>query len=851
LNGRLKPLVAGTLLIFILLGSVPVLFSPAAAAAVSSTPTAATTISVSAVPSRLPADGQTYAAIVVSLMDSSKNPSLALSPTTVYLTSSEQNVGTVPNSVVIPAGKAYVLADFTTTSISGVTIITASAPGFTAAQTVLDTKSSSGYATTLKVFAAPSSVLASGTGSLIVQLQDATGAPAKASSTFNVTVTSSQNSLVQPAHGFVIIPQGGDMGILNFTTGYQLGTTVVTASASTLFAGQTTVQVVGPNPFSLSVSVQPNQVVVGGSGRVVVWITGTIGHPAQAPTNIAVTLTSSNLTVAQLVQTVVVIPRGGISATANFTTGTSAGSAAITASAQGLQSGFATVGVFKTLDKPAGLKLFFGPNPVLADSSNYKAVLVGIVNGSGFPVVATSQILVNLTSASTDLGTVTNSVVIQKGQEYVTAYFRSTYLVGTAILTASAQNLVSSQIAASTYGPIPVAVVVTATSGGLPANGGKYDALSVGLVDATGNPAIAPSNILVRLTSSLPSVVAVNPIVQLNAGQSSIVTAVQTGISPGVANITASSAGYLASFALLTAVIPAPTGLGLFVSPSTVINASLGSEAVLTVQLQDINGLPAQASQPTTVTITSSNASVVSKTIVLNISPGGDFASTFISTMGSGTANLTASSAGLRSSSAVLHVLTSPVSVAVSASATIIPVNQTATISLVAKALGTGLPNASVNWLITSGTGTLSPTSGNTSAQGTASTVLTPSAPGAVTVTAEVTSPLLGAINASATVYFTPLPVPVKPTFSSEIHPYVIPIVVVIIVVILAVLFFFLRRRRRRNALTKGETPEEEQPYDELEEGPAPDEGGAEGGTEAGVMLFRGGAFMRLTGGLV
>jgi len=73
----------------------------------------------------------------------------------------------------------------------------------------------------------------------------------------------------------------------------------------------------------------------------------------------------------------------------------------------------------------------------------------------------------------------------------------------------------------------------------------------------------------------------------------------------------------------------------------------------------------------------------------------------------------------------------------------------------------------------------------------------------------------------------------------------------VIIVVILAVLFFFLRRRRRRNALTKGETPEEEQPYDELEEGPAPDEGGAEGGTEAGVMLFRGGAFMRLTGGLV
>jgi hypothetical protein len=814
---------------------------PVNVSAATTTPTAATSISVISNPPRLPADGGSYPSILVSLIDASKNPSLATTPTVVYLTSSEQNVGTVPSSVTIPAGQDYVVADFTTTLNPGVTAVTASAAGYATAQTTIVTKVPSGYANHVKVVASPGTVGAAESGSLVVQLLDAANEPAKAVSSLNISITSSASTIAQPAKGFVIVPAGADMALLNYTTTYTLGTVIFTASSSTLASGQATLQVLGPSPYSLTVSAQPNQVVEGTTGRVVVWITGTVGHPAVAPQNIAVTLTSSNLTVATLASQTVIIPKGSMSVTASFTAGSKVGSATITASAQSLQSGFATVGVFKANLKPAGLRIFFEPNPVLADSLTYNAITVGIVNATGYPDLAASQVVVNLTSATTAIGSVSGSVVIAKGAEYGTASFTSTFEVGTTIITASAQNLVSSQVAASTYGPIPAAVEVGAASGNIPANGGRYQAVSVTLVDATGSPAIAASNIFVQLTSSQPSIIAVNPTVELKAGESSLVTTVQAGISPGTANITATSPGYLPSFTLISTVLPAPSSLGLFVGPRTTINSTVGTDAVITVQLQDVNGLPAKASQPTTVTITPGNTGIFDKAVVLTVPPGGDYATASIATLGPGAVNLTASSPGLRSSSVVLTVLSSPVSVVISPSTQVLPTNETDTFTLTATALGQGVSGATVKWFATSGT--ISPALTNTTASGIAYGVLASTVAGASMVTAEVSSPIFGTINATTTVVFTTVVPPAKPSFGSQLGKYLIPIVVVIIVVVAAVLFLFLRMRRRGKALPEDEGGPEPESYDQLE-GPAPEEG-----ADDEAMLLRRGAPWRLAGG--
>ena len=744
----------------------------------------------------------------------------------MYLTSSQSNVGIVPPSVVIPAGKDYAIVDFATTTSPGVTTITASAAGLASAQAILDTRTPSGFATHLKVTAAPTNVLAGSSGSLVVQLEDATGAPSRASSDLNVTVSSSSSSLVHPLRAFVVIPAGSDMGLVNFTSSYSLGSATVTASVSSLVAGTANVNVVGPSPYSLSVNAQPNNVVAGGTGRVVVWITGSVGHPARAASNIAITLTSSNLAVATLTQTIVTIPSGSMSVTANFTAGAILGHAIITASAQGLQTGFDTITTYAALQRPAGLKLFFAPNPVFADSSTYKAIVVGVVNATGFPDVATSSVLVNLTSASTGIGTVVGNVVIPRGQEYATAYFKSNYAVGITILTASAQNYVSSQIQVSTFGPTPSSILISPAANSLPANGGTYSALTISLLDSTGSPAVAPGTITISLSSSIPSLASVNPYVVFKAGESSVVTDVKTGISAGVANISASSPGYIASFALFSMLVPAPSRIGLYLGPSITLNSTKGSETQLTVQLQDINGLPAQANLPTSITVTSSNTAVVARPIVLNISPGVDYATAVISTLAPGTTNLTASSPGLGSQSTILRVLNSSSTVTLTPSQTIVPANTTVVITLSATVLGQPVSGAQVKWFTS--LGSLTPTAENTTRAGGAVAVLSPSLPGASKVTAEVSSPLFGTINATTYVVFTPVVIPPKPSFADQVKPYVIPIIVIIVAVVAVLAFLFIRRRRKAGTPSSKVTAEEEQPYDELE-GPPPPEPESDG----------------------
>ena len=480
---------------------------------------------------------------------------------------------------------------------------------------------------------------------------------------------------------------------------------------------------------------------------------------------------------------------------------------------------------------------------MIADSVTYNSVLVAIVNSSGLPAESGTSTVVNLASAATGIGTVPTTITIPAKTEFASASFNSTYQVGTTIITASAQNLVSARIETSTYGPIPASVVLAPVAASLPANGGNYTGLAIMLQDATGNPAVAPSNILVHLTSSNPSVLKVNAFVNIATGKSSVVTAVQTGISSGVSNISASAVGYKASFTLLSTVIPAPSGVALYIGPATTINATAGSEAVLTAQLQDINGLPARASQQTVVTIVSSNTSVIKGPIILNISPGSDYATEVVNTTGVGIANLTASSAGLSSSFGILTVLRNPVAVTLTSSASIIPDNQTAFITVKAVGLGTGISGAQVKWSTTFGT--LSNTSTTTNAVGESIVSLNPGlVANSATVTAIVTSPITGNKTATVSIVFTPIVVPKTPSAFDKFKSYILVIILVLVIAIAAVGFLIFRRRRAAKAPAEGEG-EAEQPYDELEEAPQVGEGGDSG--NEGVMVLRGSAKQRLT----
>jgi len=822
LSSRTVAPLAIALLFMMVLGSLPLVL-PASAATSTTLPTAAKGLSLSVIPTRLPADGNTYPALIVTLTDAAGNPTLAFNTTTVYLSSSQENVATLPPSVTIQAGEGFAVANVTTTQTPGTTTVTGSASGIRASEVVVATSIPSGYATALKITPQPANVFArpGGFGSIVIQLQDNTGLPAKAAFDTNVSLSSSNNGIAQLDQKFVIIPTGHDLAVVNYTSGYAIGQAFITATATGFSAGTTSLGVVGSPPYSLKVTAEPNGAVLSSTDRVVVWLTDAAGNPARASAPVSVALTSSNLTVASVSPQVITIPTGQISAVATFTTTKVKGFAAITASAQGLLSGFDTIKTSPASQKPAALAIFTAPNPVLADNGEYAAILVAVQNSTGQPDIVAASTPVTITSSDTAVGSVTTQVVIPAGGQYAVANITSTYLVGSSTITASAQGLTSAQSSETAFGPIPVSVVVTPVASTISADGQTYSALTVSLQDAFGNPAVAPANIVVQLTSSRPDILSVNSPVTIQTGQTYAFATVKTGLSPGASNVTASASGYGASSTLLTTVVPAPDKLSLYIGPNSTVNSAIAPSALLTVQLQDINGLPARAQEATQVIVTASNASLVQKPILLNISAGADYASTYIKTNGYGLTSLTASTPGLGSSSLSLDVVNSPANATLRATTNLIYTNESSTLIVKVDALNQGVQGAQIKWYTT--LGTLSTPNSTTNIAGVSSVSFGSASPGDATITAVISSPFIGTKNYTTTIFVQAIPPKPVKTFSQEIGPYLIYIVLVIIIAALIIFYFlFFRKWRARRAAAAAVT-EENQPYDDLEPIPGTD----------------------------
>jgi hypothetical protein len=289
----------------------------------------------------------------------------------------------------------------------------------------------------------------------------------------------------------------------------------------------------------------------------------------------------------------------------------------------------------------------------------------------------------------------------------------------------------------------------------------------------------------------------------------------------------------------LTTVIPAPDKLALYVGPNDTVSSGSAPDALLTVQLQDINGFPARAQQATSVIITSSNSSLLQKTLVLDIPAGVDYASTYISTVGYGQASLTASSPGLGASSLTLEVVGSQSGLSLTSHSVFIYNNETATLTANVTALGRGVQGAHVQWF--TDMGTLSSTNSTTNAAGLTSVSLASPSSGIAEVRALVTDPFTGSKNLTAQVIILQVPAPLTKSFSAQIKPYLLYIVLIVVVVVAAISFvFFAMWRRKRGAASAAAAAatEETQPYDELEDVPgAGDPSGGDDGQPSSEVL--------------
>jgi hypothetical protein len=190
----------------------------------------------------LPADGQNYDVLEVSLLDSQNEQAIATSNIAVQLSTSKSEViNLVDNLVTIPSGQESAIAVLSTSALEGTATITATSTGLLP-QTV-DVSTFIPAPSKLGLYVAPA-LISAYPGQLppilVVQLQDDAGNPARARQSTSILVSPSNSSMVKNPLSLTI-GIGSDYA---YTTLSAVGTGVSTLTASTqgLSSAQTSLE---------------------------------------------------------------------------------------------------------------------------------------------------------------------------------------------------------------------------------------------------------------------------------------------------------------------------------------------------------------------------------------------------------------------------------------------------------------------------------------------------------------------------------------------------------------------------------------------------------------------------------
>jgi hypothetical protein len=447
LNGRGAVLVV---VISVLLASQVI---PLSVAASSDIPSRAAGLALTIIPPTLPSDGGTYPAVVVSLVDSNGLPSAALSNLTVFLTSSQTNIASVPGTITIQAGSEYVVANAITTATPGYTTITASSHGLETAYARLTTATPSGFPSTLIVFASPSSLLRrADTGIVRVELVDDAGSPSKAITPVTAQLSSSNVSIAMLDQASLTINPGEIYATGTFTTSSNSGQAVITASSTGYGSGGAIVTVVPANycssacgPSKLLLKLVPGTLPTDGRtySALEVGLATSAGQPAVSTSGTIVQLFSNEPDVVS-VPPFVTIPAGTISVLANLTTSSLQGHSSITASSSSLLPD--NVSVTTVIPAPSQLQAYLAPPSTFVSSKGNSPILViQLQDSNGNP--ARARVLTNVTVTSSNSSLVSGPLhmSIGVGLDYVFVHLTVSES-GKSVLTASAQGLSSSQV---------------------------------------------------------------------------------------------------------------------------------------------------------------------------------------------------------------------------------------------------------------------------------------------------------------------------------------------------------------------------------------------------------------------
>ena len=404
-------------------------------------------------PSSVLANSSTYNSIFVQLQDSTGQPFRALQDTTISLSSSLTNIGTVDPSITILKGTTYASGNFHTTFTPGTTTISASATGYATVQAVLTTVGP--IPSAIGVYGFPSTLPADGStyNAIMVQLQDSTGSPAIAPDGGVQVTLSCSNINVGTVDSTATIPQGQTYAIATFNTTTTAGSATVTAVASGYASNQATIttQKLGSTPYQVKIFVGPPKIMANENSyqQLAVELQDSTGNIAAAPSNLTITLASSDQSIGTS-NSQITINQSQTYALATVTTTYKAGTTTITAVGTNLQrdqESITTTGFV-----PSQLAVYCVPSILPSDNATYQAVVVQLQDSQGRPAIdPESNVIVNLFSSQPTVGSVTSTLTIPFGSTQATGDLTVTNTPGSTTITAQAPGYTTSQAKITTY----------------------------------------------------------------------------------------------------------------------------------------------------------------------------------------------------------------------------------------------------------------------------------------------------------------------------------------------------------------------------------------------------------------
>lgn len=405
-------------------------------------------------PPNLIADGADHDCVFVQLTNAKGEPIQAVESVTITLTSSRLEVGTVEGTVTIPAGSIFGRATFHATRDPGVTLITATAPGYMAGGAELTTISHSTNSK-LVVFPLPSVVPAiNGTeGKVAIEILDEFDAPYFSAENVSITLATSSSLISTPSEAVILAGSyytivdfkvNGNFTIVNNSTVTPIGNVTLSALAQGFWPDTTSIQVKTPGNETLgrylSLEIGPNILMPGDtlSEAAIVSLQDVNGDPIILNgTAIHVALSSSSdRTVAQTEKTITIANNTFYSFVEIDTIGR--GTSLIAATAQGMNLETETITVEGSV--PTSLQIWVTPSDIISGDPLRPTVTVEAVDQNGAPVIVDDDVNVFLSSSNTAIASPDQFIVIPKGHYYAQVPVNLASEVGSIDIAASARG---------------------------------------------------------------------------------------------------------------------------------------------------------------------------------------------------------------------------------------------------------------------------------------------------------------------------------------------------------------------------------------------------------------------------